>query len=96
MVWYTVAVLQSIIRLQNGLVMSVMLPFLYRKFIPSAVQSEPLNLPLNDFLYTVGQLKFRGTSVLFRAPRSFLTGCVSLPDFLSKCLSMPLRGCQLH
>ena len=45
-----------------------------RKFDASADINKPLKLPLNEFLTTVGQLKFRGTSVLFRSPRSFLTG----------------------
>ncbi|XP_067934839.1 uncharacterized protein [Watersipora subatra] len=44
------------------------------KFDPTANASKPLNLGLITFLTTVGQLKFRGTSVLFRSPRSFLTG----------------------
>ena len=31
-----------------------------------------VNLPMADFLMAVGQLKFRGTSVLFRLPHSCL------------------------
>ena len=34
-------------------------------------------LPLTDFLSTVGSLKFRGTSVLFRLPQSALCHLVT-------------------
>ena len=41
---------------------------------------EEEGIPLNKFLNVVGQLKFRGTSVLFRLPQPPVRRQSKLPD----------------
>jgi len=45
-------------------------------------------LPLTDFLAAVGSLKFRGTSVLFRLPRSALCHLLTRLAERSTCTSL--------
>jgi len=48
-------------------------------------------LPLTDFLATVGSLKFRGTSVLFRLPRSALSHLLTRFRECFACTSLSAR-----
>ncbi|XP_061163616.1 uncharacterized protein LOC133172682 [Saccostrea echinata] len=54
-------------------------------------------LPLGEFLTAVGQLKFRGTSVLFRLPQSCVTGLKGNENHLNhtgETMEPPLKRCR--